>query len=218
MTLGGRRAPGGEPAGRGLAARKPTGAQRLWLCRRGGRSLPVCPGLTWVRAHAAGCRYVKKIDDIIKQYPTTKRVRLDVDLQGEARDRRLGAICAAPRPQLLLQAAAAVVWLLSTAVSLPDGARRCHTAAPHAIMQAGCRRHGLVHVAVWLHTNVSAAKRAADLSDYNAELHRRVLTSPATCLPPFEEALEEFIRNRSPKASVALLSQPGLNSSRKQRV
>lgn len=28
-------------------------------------------------------RYVKKIDDIIKQYPTTKRVRLDVDLQGE---------------------------------------------------------------------------------------------------------------------------------------
>jgi DNA replication licensing factor MCM3 len=64
-------------------------------------------------------RYVKKIDDIIKQYPTTKRVRLDVDLQ--------------------------------------------------------------------------------DLSDYNAELHRRVLSSPATCLPPFEEALEEFIRNRSPK-------------------
>ena len=38
-----------------------------------------------------------------------------------------------------------------------------------------------------------------DLSDYNAELHRRVLTAPATCLPPFEEALEEFIRNRSPK-------------------
>jgi hypothetical protein len=26
-----------------------------------------------------------------------------------------------------------------------------------------------------------------------------VLGSPSTCLPPFEEALEEFIRNRSPK-------------------
>lgn len=64
-------------------------------------------------------RYVKKVDDVIKQYPQTKRVRLEVDLQ--------------------------------------------------------------------------------DLSDYNEELHRRVLTSPGTCLPPFEEALEEFIRNRSPK-------------------
>lgn len=26
-----------------------------------------------------------------------------------------------------------------------------------------------------------------------------MLSSPATCLPPFEEALEEFIRNRQPK-------------------
>ncbi|KAL4433110.1 hypothetical protein ABPG77_006537 [Micractinium sp. CCAP 211/92] len=64
-------------------------------------------------------RYVRKVDDIVKQYPQTKRVRLEVDLQ--------------------------------------------------------------------------------DLSDYNEELHRRVLSSPATCLPPFEEALEEFIRNRQPK-------------------
>lgn len=45
-----------------------------------------------------------------------------------------------------------------------------------------------------------------------------MLTSPATCLPPFEEALEEFIRNRSPKASVALLSQPGLSIRRRQSV
>ena len=30
-------------------------------------------------------RYVKKVDDIIKQYPITKRVRLEVDLQGEGR-------------------------------------------------------------------------------------------------------------------------------------
>ncbi|PSC70868.1 DNA replication licensing factor MCM3 [Micractinium conductrix] len=64
-------------------------------------------------------RYVKRVDDIIKAYPQTNRVRLEVDLQ--------------------------------------------------------------------------------DLSDYNEELHRRVLSSPSTCLPPFEEALEEFIRNRSPK-------------------
>lgn len=28
-------------------------------------------------------RYVKKVDDIIKQYPQTKQVRLEVDLQGE---------------------------------------------------------------------------------------------------------------------------------------
>ena len=27
-------------------------------------------------------RYVKKVDDIAKQYPQTKRVRLEVDLQG----------------------------------------------------------------------------------------------------------------------------------------
>ena len=27
-------------------------------------------------------RYVKRVDDIIKQYPQTKRVRLEVDLQG----------------------------------------------------------------------------------------------------------------------------------------
>ncbi|EFN53439.1 hypothetical protein CHLNCDRAFT_25737 [Chlorella variabilis] len=64
-------------------------------------------------------RYVQKVDDLLKQYPQTKRVRLPVDLQ--------------------------------------------------------------------------------DLSDYNAELHRRVLDAPATCMPPFEEALEDFIRNRSPK-------------------
>lgn len=64
-------------------------------------------------------RYVAKVDDIIKHYTQTKRVRLEVDLQ--------------------------------------------------------------------------------DLSDYNEELHRRVMGSPSTCMPPFEEALEEFIRNRSPK-------------------
>ena len=34
-----------------------------------------------------------------------------------------------------------------------------------------------------------------DLSDHNAELHRRVLQSPGECIPPFEEALEEYIRN-----------------------
>ena len=45
---------------------------------------------------------------------------------------------------------------------------------------------------------------AADLSDFNAELHRRVLGSPSTCLPPFEEALEEFVRNRSPKVGSIL--------------
>ena len=28
-------------------------------------------------------RYVQKVDDLIKQYPQTKRVRLEVDLQGE---------------------------------------------------------------------------------------------------------------------------------------
>lgn len=28
-------------------------------------------------------RYVRKVDDIAKQYPQTKRVRLEVDLQGE---------------------------------------------------------------------------------------------------------------------------------------
>lgn len=28
-------------------------------------------------------RYVRKVDDIVKQYPQTKRVRLEVDLQGE---------------------------------------------------------------------------------------------------------------------------------------
>lgn len=61
--------------------------QQQRCCQRGGRSLHARPGLTWVRAPAAGRRYVKKIDDIIKQYPTTKRVRLDVDLQGEARGR-----------------------------------------------------------------------------------------------------------------------------------
>lgn len=29
-------------------------------------------------------RYVKRVDDIIKAYPQTNRVRLEVDLQGEA--------------------------------------------------------------------------------------------------------------------------------------
>ena len=37
---------------------------------------------------------------------------------------------------------------------------------------------------------------AADLSDYNEELHRRVLSNPSTCLPVCEEALEEVIRDR----------------------
>lgn len=96
-------------------------------------------------------RYVKKVDDIIKQYAQTKRVRLEVDLQGAR--------------------AAASWWSLPP---LPASSFRSshHTPRSHP---------------------------PADLSDYNAELHRRVLGSPATCLPPFEEALEEFIRNRSPK-------------------
>ena len=61
---------------------------------------------------------------------------------------------------------------------------------------------------------------AADLSDYNEELHRRVLTSPATCLPPFEEALEEFIRNRSPKvcAWVAACGFSRLGEQREERL
>lgn len=58
---------------------------------------------------------------------------------------------------------------------------------------------------------VNSLQLAADLSDYNAELHRRVLTSPATCMPPFEEALEEFIRNRSPKVGIGRCFIVGLS-------
>lgn len=39
----------------------------------------------------------------------------------------------------------------------------------------------------------------ADLQSYNEELYRRVLSSPVDCLPPFEEALEEMIRNQHQK-------------------
>ena len=43
----------------------------------------------------------------------------------------------------------------------------------------------------------------ADLHDHNAELHKRVLSSPSECLPPFEEAVEEYIRNQNPKVGCA---------------
>lgn len=56
-------------------------------------------------------RYVQKVDDLLKQYPQTKRVRLPVDLQGErwqgtaedSRWRRMGvkATAAPGRPQRL---------------------------------------------------------------------------------------------------------------------
>lgn len=64
-------------------------------------------------------KYAQRIDDIVKHYTTTKRVRLEVDLQ--------------------------------------------------------------------------------DLSDFNEELHRRVLTSPGECLPAFQEALEDTLRDKDAK-------------------
>lgn len=107
-------------------------------------------------------RYVKKVDDILKQYAQTKRVRLEVDLQGAP---GLG-------PQL------------ATGWGQPGPCRSPQTSCS---AQIAARK---------------PPRCPADLSDYNAELHRRALTSPSTCLPPFEEALEEFIRNRSPKVAV----------------
>lgn len=106
-------------------------------------------------------RYVKKVDDIIKQYPQTNRVRLEVDLQGERGRGRQPWRTAGQGPTARFPVAAGASLV-----------------CPPMFCTARC---------------------AADLSDYNQELHRRVLSSPATCLPPFEEALEEFIRNRSPK-------------------
>ncbi|GAB4814312.1 hypothetical protein N2152v2_001358 [Parachlorella kessleri] len=38
-----------------------------------------------------------------------------------------------------------------------------------------------------------------DLQSFNEELHRKVLAHPADCLSPFEEALEEMIRNQHQK-------------------
>lgn len=109
-------------------------------------------------------RYVQKVDDIIKQYSQTKRVRLEVDLQGE----------------------------------LPiDGAALARRTNSCCLLRLSPHRP--------CPTPFTAA---ADLSDYNAELHRRALSSPSTCLPPFEEALEEFIRNRSPKVRPCLSPSP----------
>ena len=39
----------------------------------------------------------------------------------------------------------------------------------------------------------------ADLADHNPSLHRRVLDRPGDCIPPFCEALEDYIRNQAPK-------------------
>ncbi|KFM25074.1 DNA replication licensing factor MCM3-like protein 3 [Auxenochlorella protothecoides] len=75
-------------------------------------------------------KYVKKIEDMMKKYPTTKTIRLDVDVQ--------------------------------------------------------------------------------DLSEYNPDLHRRVLESPGDCIPPFAEALEDMIRNQSPKFLSKLVSLQGI--------
>ena len=37
---------------------------------------------------------------------------------------------------------------------------------------------------------------ATDLSDFNEELHRRVLDSPVDCLPAFEDAFESTLREQ----------------------
>lgn len=47
--------------------------------------------------------------------------------------------------------------------------------------------------------DLHAPCHAPDLSEYNPDLHRRVLESPGDCIPPFAEALEDMIRNQSPK-------------------
>ena len=124
-------------------------------------------------------RYVKKVDDIIKQYPVTKRVRLEVDLQGERRGWR------------------------------QHGGGKSNWHSRMARLWAPAHRPRLAR------SNSLPPPPPADLSDYNEELHRRVLGSPATCLPPFEEALEEFIRNRSPK--VRSLREGGVFSQQQKR-
>ena len=38
-----------------------------------------------------------------------------------------------------------------------------------------------------------------DLQNFNAGLHRSLLSSPGDCIGPFEEALEELVRNNNQK-------------------
>ena len=38
-----------------------------------------------------------------------------------------------------------------------------------------------------------------DLADYDSSLHRQVLTEPSECMQPFEDALDELVRNAHPK-------------------
>ena len=38
-----------------------------------------------------------------------------------------------------------------------------------------------------------------DLQNYNANMHRQLLSSPGDCIAPFEEALEELVRNNNQK-------------------
>ena len=38
-----------------------------------------------------------------------------------------------------------------------------------------------------------------DLQNYNANMHRQLLDSPGDCIAPFEEALEELVRNNNQK-------------------
>ena len=58
-----------------------------------------------------------------------------------------------------------------------------------------------------LHTLTGNSLTSADLQSFNEELHRKVLAHPADCLPPFEEALEEMIRNQHQKVPSKLWCQ-----------
>ena len=120
-------------------------------------------------------KYVEAIGDIMKHYPTTKRVRLEVDMQGGsgAGGRGGGSGGAGSDPG-------------------PPG---CSALPPLACLRLSPSWAAAPSLCAW----PGRAPPSADLQGYSEELHRRVLASPAECLPPFEEALEEFIRNQHQK-------------------
>lgn len=44
----------------------------------------------------------------------------------------------------------------------------------------------------------------ADLADFNEELHRRALDHPVDCLPAFEDAFEDVVRDQEGAAKVSM--------------
>lgn len=120
-------------------------------------------------------KYVKKVQDLAKKYTASKSIRLDVDVQGEAREAWFDGAAEPP--------------------VLPGGGegngpvRGSVAACPGVPLPP---QHRLLF------------PTQADLADYNPSLHQRVLDNPGDCIPPFCDALEDMIRNTNPKVGPRL--------------